>query len=70
MQTLNLVLPVPAVQQILDSLTKLPYADVAGLIREIERQGTEQLQAAAAAQQAAPNPGLVPDPAPELPSAE
>ena len=46
MQVINLSLPVPAVQQILNSLAKQPYADVAALIREIEHQGTLQLQAA------------------------
>lgn len=53
---LTITLPVPAVQQILDSLAKLPYEQSAPLIREIERQGTEQLQAA----QAAPEPDAQP----------
>lgn len=58
---LTITLPVPAVQLILDTLAKLPYEQSAPLIREIERQGTEQLHAAQAQEAQEPSAQPAPD---------
>lgn len=51
---LTINLPIPAVQLILDALAKLPYEQSAPVIREIEQQGTAQIQAAQQAQSESP----------------
>jgi len=62
---LTISLPVPAVQLILDALAKLPYEQSAPVIREIETQGTQQLQAAQAAQVQQVAAEVKPDPEPK-----
>ena len=51
---ITLTLPLSGVNGLLAGASRLPYADVAGLIHEVQQQANEQLQLLQAEQQAAP----------------
>ena len=51
---ITLTLPLSGVNGLLAGASRLPYADVAGLIHEVQQQANEQLQQLQAEQQSAP----------------
>lgn len=51
---ITISLPLSGVNGLLAGASRLPYADVAGLIHEVQHQANEQLQQLQAEQQAAP----------------
>ena len=51
---ITLTLPLSGVNGLLAGASRLPYADVAGLIHEVQQQANEQLLQLQAEQQAAP----------------